>query len=76
MDFTNIIAEQEKKIGFIKINRPDQRNALNLETLHEIEKALDEWRVNQDIRVIIFTGAGEKSFAAGADIRELNKRVM
>ncbi len=76
LHFSNIIVEQENNIGFIKINRPDQRNALNLETLLEIEKALDNWKVNQDIRVIIFTGVGEKSFAAGADIRELNKRVM
>ncbi len=76
MNFSNIVVEQENEIGFIKINRPEQRNALNRETLQEIEKALEEWKANQDIRVIIFTGTGEKSFAAGADIRELNKRTM
>ncbi len=76
MNFSNIIVEQENEIGFIKINRPEQRNALNRETLQEIEKALEEWKANEEIRVIIFTGTGEKSFAAGADIRELNKRTM
>jgi enoyl-CoA hydratase len=76
MEFSNIIVNEEKGIGFIMINRPELRNALNLETLLEIEKALDHWRSNQDIRVIIFTGSGEKSFAAGADISQLNKRTM
>lgn len=76
MDFKNIIVNGENNIGFITINRPEQRNALNIETLLEIESALDQWRNNQEIRVIIFTGAGEKSFAAGADIRQLNERTM
>lgn len=76
MPYKNIIVMQEKEIGFIQINRPELRNALNLETLHEIEKALDEWKVTQEIRVVIFSGSGEKSFAAGADIKELNRRTM
>ncbi|WHX98635.1 enoyl-CoA hydratase-related protein [Neobacillus sp. DY30] len=76
MEYTNIIVREEKEIGFIIINRPELRNALNLETLEEIEQALDQWRFNQEIRVVIFTGAGEKSFAAGADISQLNKRTM
>jgi enoyl-CoA hydratase len=76
MEYTNIIVREEKEIGFIIINRPELRNALNLETLEEIEKALDQLRANHKIRVVIFTGAGEKSFAAGADISQLNKRTM
>ncbi|WP_042355488.1 enoyl-CoA hydratase/isomerase family protein [Bacillus rubiinfantis] len=76
MDYVNIIISQENEIAFITINRPELRNALNLETLLEIERALEELRVNQDVRVVIFTGAGEKSFAAGADISQLNKRTM
>lgn len=76
MEFTNISVREEKEIGFIAINRPELRNALNLETLQEIERALDQLRVNDEIRVVIFTGAGEKSFAAGADISQLNKRTM
>ncbi|MCK9912078.1 enoyl-CoA hydratase/isomerase family protein, partial [Microbacteriaceae bacterium K1510] len=42
----------------------------------EIEKALDEWRNTEDVSVVIFTGSGEKSFAAGADIAQLQKRTM
>ncbi|MEH7113230.1 enoyl-CoA hydratase-related protein [Neobacillus niacini] len=76
MEFDNILVKEEMEIGFIIINRPELRNALNLETLLEIEQALDHLRINQEIRVVIFTGAGEKSFAAGADISQLNKRTM
>lgn len=76
MEFNNIIAHVEEGIGFITINRPELRNALNLETLLEMEKALDLYRENGEVKVVIFTGAGEKSFAAGADIGQLNKRTM
>ncbi len=76
MDFYNILVSRENEIAFITINRPELRNALNLETLFEIEKALEELRVHKSVRVVIFTGAGEKSFAAGADISQLNKRSM
>ena len=76
MEYQNILVREESSIGYITINRPDFRNALNLETLQEIEEALEAFRVNHDVRVIIFTGSGEKSFAAGADIRQLNERTM
>lgn len=76
MDFNNILVRAEEGIGFIIINRPELRNALNIDTLLEIETALDKIRDDEDIRVIIFTGAGEKSFAAGADISQLSKRTM
>lgn len=76
MEFKNIITKVEENTGFIIINRPEVRNALNLETLHEMEEALNVWRDEQDVKVIIFTGAGNKSFAAGADIAQLNKRTM
>lgn len=76
MDFNNILVREEEGIGFITVNRPELRNALNIDTLLEIEKALDVLRDDENIRVIIFTGAGEKSFAAGADINQLSKRTM
>ena len=76
MDFNNILVRAEEGIGFIIINRPELRNALNIDTLLEIETALDKMRDDEDIRVIIFSGAGEKSFAAGADISQLSKRTM
>ncbi|MCU1806127.1 enoyl-CoA hydratase-related protein [Cytobacillus firmus] len=76
MDFNNILVRAEEGIGFIIINRPELRNALNIDTLLEIETALDKMRDDEDIRVIIFSGAGEKSFAAGADLSQLSKRTM
>jgi enoyl-CoA hydratase len=76
MSFKNIITEVENGIGMIIINRPELRNALDLETLQEIERAMEEWINEQNVRVVIFTGAGDKSFAAGADIAELSQRTM
>jgi enoyl-CoA hydratase len=76
MEYTHILVEEDKEIGMIIINRPELRNALNTETLLEIESALDRLLINEKVRVVIFTGAGEKSFASGADISQLNKRTM
>ncbi|MDZ5473894.1 enoyl-CoA hydratase-related protein [Bacillus sp. 31A1R] len=76
MNYKNLIVQIEDSLGFITINRPELRNALNLDTLKEIEHVLEAWRENPDVKVIIFTGSGEKSFAAGADIAQLNKRTM
>ncbi len=76
MAYQNIIAQVEGPIATITINRPEVRNALDLNTLHEIEQALDEWRNNQDVMVVIFTGSGDKAFAAGADIAQMQKRTM
>lgn len=70
MALENILLEYEKSIATIFINRPDKLNALNkatIQELHETIKLVDE---NPDVRVIIITGSGEKSFVAGADITE------
>jgi enoyl-CoA hydratase len=75
MDFQNIITEVEDGIGMITINRPTLRNTLDLETLKELEKALSFWLNDPGVRAVIFTGSGDKSFAAGADIAQLNKRT-
>jgi len=73
MNYTNIIFTVEEGIGTITFNRPKALNALNSELLEEFSGALDEISANEDIRVLILTGAGEKSFVAGADITELAK---
>jgi enoyl-CoA hydratase len=71
MAYANMIFEQEKGIATITFNRPKALNALNRELLTEFSQALDEIAGNEDIRVLILTGAGEKAFVAGADITEL-----
>lgn len=76
MAFQNIVVQKEEGVALITINRPEVRNALDSHTLREMEAALDEWRYDDDVRAVIFTGAGEKSFAAGADIAQLQKRTM
>lgn len=68
--YTNIITEEKGQICNITINRPKQLNALNKETIDELNQALKTADENSQIGVIILTGSGDKSFVAGADIKE------
>ncbi len=70
MAYNNLIVEIDGKIGVIKINRPEVLNAVNVETILEIEKAINDLNDNKDIFVIIITGEG-KSFVSGSDISRL-----
>jgi len=71
MSYENIKFEIENKIAKITFNRPKSLNALNAALLDELSNALDKIAADEDIRVLVLTGAGEKSFVAGADITEL-----
>lgn len=68
--YNNLITEQKGQILTITINRPSQLNALNKETIEELHMALAAGDEDSSIGVIILTGSGEKSFVAGADIKE------
>ncbi len=70
MEYNNIVVQVKEGIATITFNRPEILNALNAEALKEFSNALDEINANEDIRVLILTGAGEKSFIAGADIKQ------
>ena len=72
MDYKYLIVEQKEKIGYIKFNRPEVLNAINVETILEIEKVMHEFNDNKDILVIIITGEG-KAFVAGSDISKLTQ---
>ncbi|MFE5430322.1 enoyl-CoA hydratase/isomerase family protein [Peribacillus simplex] len=74
MIYQNILLEREDQIGIIKLNRPEVRNALNNQTVNEILSALEDLENDKEIGVIVFTGVGEKSFAAGADINQVMTR--
>ena len=63
--------EEEGTISIITINRPEALNSLNSKVLDELSKVLDKIDINK-IKSIIITGAGEKSFVAGADISEMS----
>lgn len=70
MSYTNILTENNNRILTITINRPNQLNALNKDTINELSLAIKSAQEDDSVRVIIITGAGEKSFVAGADIKE------
>jgi enoyl-CoA hydratase len=71
MAYENILFQVEEGIATITFNRPKALNALNGALLEEFAAALTEIEANEDIRVLVLTGAGEKSFVAGADISEI-----
>lgn len=62
--------EQRGNLAFITLNRPDAMNAFNYDMLTELGQVVEAIRINPDIRVVIFTGAGEKAFSVGADLKE------
>tara|TARA_R110002050_G_scaffold143952_2_gene269377 strand:+ start:342 stop:1115 length:774 start_codon:yes stop_codon:yes gene_type:complete len=72
MNYQNILLELESPIAILKINRPQQLNALNKATIEELHQALGELRDMAEIRAIILTGEGAKAFVAGADIKEFS----
>lgn len=72
--FENILLEIEDAMATLTINRPEKMNAVNNATVEEIDQALTQVEQNQDLRVFILTGAGDKAFIAGADIQEVKKR--
>jgi enoyl-CoA hydratase len=66
----NILTEKNGHILTITINRPSQLNALNKETISELNQALSAANDDKEVGVVILTGSGEKAFVAGADIKE------
>jgi enoyl-CoA hydratase len=74
-NYETIVVERRDRVAIITINRPEKRNALNIQTRAEGAAILDELRDDDSIRVVIFTGAGDKAFIAGADIAEFAGRT-
>ena len=72
MTYENIVLEKDQKTAVITINRPQSLNALNAKTISELSQVLDEVSADSAYRVVIITGSGEKSFVAGADIKEFS----
>lgn len=70
MTYQNLLLETAGPVAILTINRPSALNALNIQTLQELSAAMGELENQAEIRVIILTGSGEKSFVAGADIKE------
>jgi len=72
MEFNNLLYTKNNQIVTITINRPKQLNALNKQTIDELNMCLTHAEQDSDARVIILTGSGEKAFIAGADIKEFS----
>ena len=73
-DYQHILVERNEQIGVVTLNRPKELNALNFSLVGELVDALEEFDRDQTIRCIVITGAGEKAFAAGADIKEMSDK--
>ncbi len=70
MAFNNLLITDADGVRTITINRPDQLNALNRDTIAELDEALNEADADKSVRLLIITGSGPKAFVAGADIKE------
>jgi enoyl-CoA hydratase len=71
MTFENLLIERDDAVAVVTFNRPKVLNALNTQTLTELASAFEAFKKDEGVRAIVLTGAGEKSFVAGADINEL-----
>ncbi len=67
---SSLLVEKENNVVFLTLNRPEKRNALNTELLASLKIALAALKDDQDINALVITGAGDKAFSAGADIKE------
>lgn len=70
MTYEAIILEREGHVATIRLNRPDKHNAINSVMSREMIEALDAIEADDDVRVIVLTGTGDKAFCAGADMAE------
>ena len=74
MAYNNIKFENQDGIGVLTIDRPKALNALNSETLLELNDLVGKLETDKDVQVVIITGGGDKSFVAGADIKEMSTK--
>lgn len=72
--YKTLMYEKKENIGLLTINRPEKMNAISQELTAELSLLLDEIENDDELRVIVITGAGDKAFVAGADINELVDR--
>ena len=73
--YETILVERRGGVAIVTINRPEKRNALNIQTRTEGAAILDELSADDSARVVVLTGAGDKAFIAGADIAEFAERT-
>jgi enoyl-CoA hydratase len=76
MNMSNVLTEKKDGIGFIWINRPEVHNVLNQEIWREVRDAFVLMDNDDEVRVIIVSGKGDKAFVAGSDVKYLRKRTV
>lgn len=76
VDYETLYTEVSDGIAILTINRPEVRNAVSRQVQVDIRAALDALRADDDVQVVIFTGAGEKAFVAGADIAQVRNYTL
>ncbi len=74
--FQNLLFEKQGLIAILTVNRPQVRNAVDDATIEELDQALGQVEQDPELRALIVTGAGDKAFVAGADIKELQVRDL
>lgn len=70
MSYENIIVEKKEGAAWITINRPQQLNILNIETIEEMSQALAGLKTDDEVKVVVVTAAGQKAFSAGVDVAD------
>ncbi len=73
-NYQYILTDRDERVGIATLNRPKQLNALNFHLVRELADALEEFDRDESIRCIVITGAGDRAFAAGADIKEMSDK--
>jgi enoyl-CoA hydratase len=73
-NYQSLLVDRDERIGIVTLNRPKELNALNFQLVSELANALEELDRDEEIRCMVITGAGEKAFAAGADIKEMSDK--
>jgi len=76
MEFKNVLWDKKEGVGIITLNREDVRNALKTEIREDIAAALQLAENDPEVRVVIITGAGEKVFSSGGDIKQMAENTM
>jgi enoyl-CoA hydratase len=72
--YKTLIYEKKDNIGLLTINRPEKMNAISRELTSELKQLLDEIESDEELRILVITGAGDKAFVAGADVNEIVDR--
>ncbi len=74
-NYQYILVDRDERVGIVTLNRPNELNALNFQLVSELADALEEFERDEAVRCTVLTGAGEKAFAAGADIKEMSDKT-